>query len=399
MRNRDSIALPRSARQKILIVTTTPETLATILRFQPRYLSSHFHVSLASSPGEMAAIVAEQEKVVFYNVPMKRGIAPLHDLVSIVRMIQLIARIRPDLVHSYTPKAGLVAMLASLLCRVPVRIHTFTGLIFPSRTGFSHWLLRASDALVCACATVVIPEGRGVKRELIEYKVTKKNLELIGNGNIAGVDIARFTPGLADVENEAREIRSINHIPADAFVFCYVGRLHAEKGIAELAVAFDGLHKSAHLILLGGADATSPPPQKIIDFLVNHPRVHLLGFNSDVRPALACSDVLVLPSYREGFPNVLLEGGAMQKGAIATNVNGSNEIIVHGYNGWLVDSKCSKSLHERMSQVLTLSREELAEIGINARKRVTELFRREDYLERLLAFYCRQLSLNSRGRK
>lgn len=377
---------------KIMIVTTVPETLATILRHQPHFLRSHFDVALVCSPGEMAHAVADRENVDVHEVPMTRGISPWRDLASIARMIWLIARIRPDLVHSYTPKAGLVAMLASFICGVPVRVHTFTGLIFPSRNGFSNRLLRATDALVCACATVVVPEGLGVKHDLMKYKVTKKRLDLIGNGNIAGVDTEWFSPGVLAVEEAASLIRLANKIPDDAFIFCYIGRLHAEKGMEELAVAFDGLHEKAHLIMLGDVDLTFPPSEECIDRLDNHPRVHRLGFHSDVRSAIACSDVLVLPSYREGFPNVLLEAGAMQMGAIATNVNGSNEIIVDGSNGWLVESRSSDALQECMAQVMSMPAERLREVGVNARKRVVELFDRGEYLLRLTDFYNNQLN-------
>jgi len=179
-------------KKKILIVTTSAMTLATILKGQPSYLNQSFSVSVAASGDKYFNELQLNEKVETYCVPMKRGINPLFDLVSLFFMIRVILKKKPQLIHSYTPKAGLISMLGGLLCRVPVRIHTFTGLIFPTQVGIKKKILRLVDAFICFCATVVVPEGQAVKRDLLVHKVTRKNLKIIGNGNISGVDINNF---------------------------------------------------------------------------------------------------------------------------------------------------------------------------------------------------------------
>ena len=174
---------------KLVIVTTVPETLSTILRGQPGWLSDRFDVVCVTSPGPQISQIREVEGVEVIEVPMNRGISPVKDLLSIFRMCRVLRSQKADIVHSYTPKAGLVAMLSAFFLRVPIRIHTFTGLVFPSTSGLKRRLLLFVDRLICISATRVVPEGLGVAYDLSANKVTGKPLQVIGHGNIAGVDV------------------------------------------------------------------------------------------------------------------------------------------------------------------------------------------------------------------
>ena len=145
--------------------------------------------SIFSSPLPELQRMGEREQVRTKGVPMQRNIAPLRDGVSLLRLIRVFRREKPDLVHSITPKAGLLSMMAARVARVPVRVHTFTGLISPSRKGLAHWLLKTTDKLTAACATHVIPEGEGVKNDLLRYRITNKPLRVLGYGNVRGVDL------------------------------------------------------------------------------------------------------------------------------------------------------------------------------------------------------------------
>lgn len=194
-------------KQKILIVTTVPITFRTILCDQPRFLATYFDIALATSNDEGWQEIVSREGVAVYPVAMSRGISPLFDLLSIWAMIRVIRKFRPDLIHSYTPKAGLVAMLSGWLCSVPVRIHTFTGLIFPSQSGIKQKVLRWVDSLICALATEVVPEGEGVKRDLQAFGVTGKSLDVIGYGNIAGVDTKFYSRDADEVAMNATTLR------------------------------------------------------------------------------------------------------------------------------------------------------------------------------------------------
>ncbi|WP_205736728.1 glycosyltransferase family 4 protein [Acidovorax cavernicola] len=379
---------------KILIVTTVPETMLTILKGQPEYLSRFFQIVLASGEEVGRNEVVAQEKLETCLVPMVRGIHPVRDAVSIFRMAALIFKVRPSLIHSYTPKAGLVSMLAGWICRTPRRVHTFTGLIFPTTRGFKRLLLIFVDRLICACATHIVPEGNGVKRDLEAFKITAKSLSVIGHGNIAGVDTEYFSPLKLDVSARGERLRRELKIPDSSRVFCFVGRLNKDKGIGELVSAFIKLPSDARLILVGALDKTAPVDNKTLGEIELHPRIHLLGFLKDIRPALFIADLLVLPSYREGFPNVVLQAGAMNLPVIATNINGCNEIVEPGFNGWLVPAKNPQALNLAMQESLSMSRFDLKKMGERARARVQDRFERSDHWGRMVHFYRSLLSFD-----
>lgn len=377
--------------KKILLVTTVPETISTILRGQPSFLKGEFSVSIATSPGVDVEEISQYEGVPVHLLPMCRGISPLRDAYSLIIMVLLLLRLRPDAVHSYTPKAGLIAMLASRLCFVPVRIHTFTGLIFPTQMGLKQKLLIIIDRLICACASRVVPEGEGVKKDLVNFSITKKPLELIGHGNIAGVDSECFSRLAQGVQEEAELLRESLSLPEDVFLFAFIGRLNKDKGISELAYAFSKMPNDSHLLIVGGLDHTAPVSPEIAHLLNTNTRVHLLGFIRDIRPALYLSNVLVLPSYREGFPNVLLQAGAMQLPVIATDISGCNEVVTPPVNGWLVPPRDVLALQQAMQEALKTSWEMLNEMGNFSRKRIKSRFEQREHWLRMIDFYKREL--------
>lgn len=378
-------------RKKIFIVTTVPETFTSILKGQPRSLNEHYNVEIVTSPDEGARAIDEGVKV--HRVPMVRGINVFRDMISVMKMVALLYKESPFAVHSYTPKAGLVSMLAAWICRVPVRVHTFTGLIFPTQTGFKKALLIGIDRLICACATRIVPEGEGVKNDLIKAGITKKALSVIGHGNVAGVDVSYFDPDLLEVKQTSVSLFEQLNIPANSFVFCFVGRLNKDKGLKELVISFSQMPDSTHLVIVGDTDTSAPVDTASMMLLESNCRVHMLGFQGDIRPALSCADVLVLPSYREGFPNVVLQAGAMKLPALVTDISGCNEIIQPDINGWLVPPRQHHDLTAAMLRIMTLPPETRVQMGVNARKRVTSRFDRKDHLARMVQFYKEALDV------
>lgn len=372
--------------KRLLIVTTVPETLVTILKDQPRFLSRHYDVVLATSFGcELAELATENVPV--YVVPMRRGISPVLDLISVFRMCVLMLKLQPDIVHSYTPKAGLVCMLAACVCRVPFRVHTFTGLIWPTANGWRQRLLKAIDRVLCACATHIIPEGCGVLRDLKTGQITSKPLCVIGHGNIAGVNIEYFSTKAKGLDVRCKQLRQHFGIDDGHFVFVFVGRLNCDKGIDELLAAFVKLPEHSRLLIVGGLDESAPISGQALHVLETHPRVHWMGFQQDIRPSLVAADVLVLPSYREGFPNVLLQAGAMELAVIATDISGCNEVVTPHLNGWLVPVKNSAALAISMRYALLTPPSILIDMGRAARQRVVERFERTSHWNRMLTYY------------
>jgi glycosyltransferase involved in cell wall biosynthesis len=373
--------------KRIVLVTTVPLTLDYILAGQPEFLNKNFSVVLVSSDG--VNVSAHREDVPFYTVNMNRGISPIKDLVSIFLLIKVILQEKPDVIHSYTPKAGLVSAISAFLCRVPIRIHTFTGLIFPSLSGVKKVIVKAMDKLIVTLNTRIVPEGMGVWMQLVDAGFSDRKFEIIGNGNIAGVDLEYFSLSSLD-EKLCLGLEEILPIGAETR-FLFVGRLHQDKGIKELVNAFSELPGQPVLILAGGLDETQPPDAEVLNEIMCNPNIIELGHVNTVRECMAIADCLVLPSYREGFPNVVLQAGAMALPAIVTDISGCNEIITHQENGWLVKPRDVLSLKTAMKTFIEISDNELDSSKYIALKNIHQKFDRKIYHQELLSFYRRML--------
>ncbi|MDE5929673.1 MAG: glycosyltransferase family 4 protein [Muribaculaceae bacterium] len=341
-------------KTKIIRTSTIPLSLDVFCKDLLRELRQDegYEVVAVSSSGEELERVATREGVRVHAVPMQRHISPLKDLVSLWRLIKVFRREKPQMVHSITPKAGLLSMLAAWLTRVPVRVHTFTGLVFPTATGLTQKILILTDRLTCACATHIVPEGEGVKRDLASFRITRKPLRVLGHGNIRGIDLQRFDPSLPDVQSRAAEIRR-----PGVFTFIAIGRLVGDKGINELVGAFTRLNAeipATRLLLIGRYEQELDPirPETLAE-IDRNPAIEAVGQQGDVRPWLAASDCAVLASYREGFPNVVIEAGAMGLPQIVTDINGANEIIIEGRNGTIVPPRDSDALYHAMHRMVT----------------------------------------------
>ena len=341
-------------RKKVLRISAASMSLKYLLEGQLRFLNTYFQVKGVASPDELLDKVSHAEGIETIGVPIARKISMMDDLVSLWCLIRLFVKERPDIVHSMTPKAGLLSMVAAKIAGIPIRIHSFTGVIFPCRTGFMYHLLKNMDRITCACATTVLPEGEGVKRDLVVHRVTRKKLRVLGNGNINGIDTQFFSKALF-VEKKLDVFRDKYHIKKSDFVFVFIGRLVGDKGINELVSAFETVSKKdpeLKLILVGPREwHLDPLESTTVKAIKDHPDIIETGWQHDVRPFLAMADVFVFPSYREGFPNVVLQAGAMELPSIVTDVNGSNEIIIDGENGIIVPSKDSVALSEAMRRL------------------------------------------------
>ncbi|MRJ09477.1 glycosyltransferase family 1 protein [Ornithobacterium rhinotracheale] len=334
---------------KLFRTATVPVSLDILLRGQLKFLNQFYEVTAVSGKGKNLEAVHQREGVKTMQVEMQRQISPFKDLVSLIKMYQLLKKEKPTIVHSITPKAGLLSMVAGKLAGVPIRIHTFTGLIFPYRTGFLQKVLILMDKILCACATHIFPEGEGVKRDLQQYNITKKTLEIIANGNVNGIDTDYFSKEQISEEmlNTLREQYNIAH---DDFVFCFVGRLVKDKGIKELIDAFTELNNpKTKLILVGKEEPKLDPlPAETIQKMNENPNIIRTGFQADIRPFLALSHTFVFPSYREGFPNVVLQAQSMELPCIVTDISGSNEIIENNINGTIIPKQNTEELIKAM---------------------------------------------------
>ena len=331
---------------KLIRTSTIPASLENLLKGQLKMLSKYYNVLAVSSPGDDMETIEEREGVRTISIPMERRISLIKDFISLIRLIVLFAKERPDMVHSITPKAGLLSMLAAWITRVPVRMHTFTGLVFPTATGKMQKLLIAMDRLTCFCATHINPEGEGVKRDLVNYNITSRPLHIIANGNVNGIDLEYFDKTPEVVE------KACSYKKEGTFTFCFVGRMVRDKGINELVHSFLRLYQKderVRLLLVGPFEKELDPVlPEVEEHILHHPGICYMGYQNDVRPFLVASDALVFPSYREGFPNVVIQAGAMGLPAIVTDINGCNEIVLPDLNGVIIPSKDEQALYESM---------------------------------------------------
>ena len=375
--------------KKLIRSATVPSSLDVFCRGLLRELSEDYEVVALSSPGNELSVIARREGVRTIAVAMERHISPVNDLVSLCRLVRVLRRERPDIIHSMTPKAGLLCMIAAWIVRVPVRIHTFTGLVFPTSKGLKRRLLMLTDALTCACATHVVAEGQGVRNDLLRFGITGKNVRVLGFGNVRGIDLRNYdrTP---EVMQRAAEIRREMGAEDDSFVFIAVGRLVGDKGIRELVEAFSRLlkeHPDVHLLLVGDEEPLLDPlPAATKGIITTNTNIHAVGNQADVRPYYAAANALVHASYREGFPNVVIEAGAMQLPCIVTDINGSREIIINNQNGLIVPSHDADSLYAAMQRFAD-DTQLVGTLSSNVRRLVAERYEQGFVRQCLKDFY------------
>lgn len=374
---------------KIIRTSTVPTSLDTFCRGLLRELKEKegYEVVAVSSPGKELDDIRSREEIKTYAVKMERHISPLQDIKSLLGLIRVFRKEKPQLVHSITPKAGLLSMLAAWVCRVPVRLHTFTGLVFPTAKGIKQRILIFTDRLTCACATHVVPEGQGVRNDLVKYKITRKPLKVLGHGNIRGIDLTYYDR-TSEVMAQATKIRKEGFL-----TFIFIGRLVGDKGINELVSAFSALNNKypgTRLLLVGSQEQTLDPLRH--DTLIeieNNPAIEAVGRKDDVRPWLAASDVFVFPSYREGFPNVVIEAGAMGLPSIVTDINGSNEIVIDGENGIIIPPRQTNPLYKAMEFFIT-DAGFASRLSSNARELISSRFE-QGYVRQCLKDYYKEI--------
>lgn len=370
--------------KKIIRAVTVDQSLGFVEPLLDSLLRK-YEVQLLSSPGEKIVNLSNQYKIKRHCINIERHISLINDVKSLFRIIKVFRKEKPFMVHSMTPKAGMLCMLVAWITRVPRRVHTFTGLVWPTSTGVKRKILMATDWLTCACATHIIPEGKGVMNDLQSH-ITNKSMKVLGYGNVRGVDMVRFSRR-PEVEEMAKEIKK-----KGIFTFIFVGRIVGDKGINELVSAFAELHKkyeNTRLLLVGNFEDKLDPlnaetKEKINESLF----IEYLGpkGGDDLISYYSASDCFVFPSYREGFPNTVMEAGAMDLPSIVTDINGSREIIEDGVNGLIVPPKDKDALLSAMTKVL-YDRELLSFMKSNSRSMIESRFEQSFVQKCLLDFY------------
>jgi len=349
---RSLAALPPRANEPptILVGVTHPQTCLVLSARLRTLREAGFRVLLVSSPGDLLWKTAAREHVEPIAIPMRRAIAPLADLVSLFRLWRLLGFRRPDLVEFSTPKAGLLGSVAAKLRGVPRRVYMLRGLKLETSTGLKRQVLLWAERLTAACADVVLCNSASLRAEAIALRLAPASkLRLLGEGSTHGVDSQRFSPGSSQIRAQLR-------IPREAPVVGFVGRLTRDKGLPELVDAFRQILRSepaAHLLLVGWFDASEDAVDSHLRLLIqNHPRMHCTGLVRDTAPYYRAMDVLVLPTWREGFPNVVLEAAATAIPVVTTVCTGARDSVVPEVTGLLIPPGEPEAIREAVLKIL-----------------------------------------------
>ncbi|MDT0556644.1 glycosyltransferase family 4 protein [Patiriisocius hiemis] len=340
---------------KLVRITTVPLSLEKLLEGQLSFMSKHFEVLAVSSQEERLKKFGKENNVRTKYINLTRKITPFKDIIALFKMYSFLRKEKPLIVHTHTPKAGIVGMAAAFFARVPIRLHTVAGLPLMEEKGFKKKLLVFIEKLTYAFSTKVYPNSSGLYNFIIKYKFTRPNkLKIIGNGSSNGIDTKYFsTSHFSEVEIEKK--REELKIKKQDFVFIFVGRIVKDKGINELVNAFVTLNKTqenSKLLLIGPfEDDLDPLTNLTLHNIKTNENIITTGYKIDVRPYFAVSDALIFPSYREGLPNVVLQAGAMKLPSVVSDINGNNEIITNNKNGLIIPVKDSLILLEAMKKI------------------------------------------------
>ena len=430
--------------KKLIRITTVPISLEKLLEGQLGFMKTHYTVIAVSANASALQKVGQKEGVPVHHIALTREITLLKDLTALVRMYFFLKKEKPSIVHTHTPKAGTVGMLAAWLARVPVRLHTVAGLPLVEVAGAKRVLLNLVEKLTYACATNVYPNSKGLKEIILENNFTNpKKLKVLASGSSNGINTSYFNPQVITAAQKDN-LRTTLGITKNDFIFIFVGRLVGDKGINELVAAFSKLHNedlnedkdenknknldkdldkdqdenkdlnkdqdensklktvtlsavegqnsflSTHpssLLLVGPLEtALDPLLPETLTAIKNNKNIISVGWQQDVRPYLAMSHCLAFPSYREGFPNVVMQAGAMGLPSIVSNINGCNEIIEANKNGLIIPVKDEVALYQAMHQVIT-NKTQYQQLANNARPMITTRYEQQVVWNTILEEY------------
>ena len=367
-----------------------PISLEKLLEGQLTFMQQYYDVTAVSSDEKRLKNFGDQNNVATFYLELTRKITPLKDLRAVYNLYRFLQKEKPLIVHTHTPKAGIVGMLAAYFARVPLRLHTVAGLPLMEATGLKRRILNLVEKLTYRAATNVYPNSKGLLDFIISEKfTTSSKLKIIGDGSSNGIDTSYFDPVMY-TEKDNLDLRKLLDIPIHDFVFIFVGRLVKDKGINELVSAFLELLENSpgvSLLLVGPfEEELDPLLPETLQNIESSRKVFSQGYQKDVRPFFAMSNALIFPSYREGFPNVVMQAGAMALPSIVTDINGCNEIITDNKNGVIVPVKNENLLLQAMKEIVE-NQSLFSLLKSNARDTITANYERREIWSHLLREY------------
>lgn len=374
--------------EKLIRITTVPISIEKLLENQPKYFSKFFDITIVSSDKSELEKLGKKQGVKTFCLPLTRKITPFKDIIAIFKLYFFLKRENPKIVHSHTPKAGFVGMTASFFAGVPIRMHTVAGLPLMERKFIKKKVLIFVEKLTYLFATNVYSNSKKLMEFILSKKFcSKRKIKTLANGSSNGIDTKYFSDNISLISKN--KLLDTLKILKNDFVFCYVGRVVKDKGINELVSAFNELNlknKNCKLIIVGKIEnEINPVSKSTMGIIKKNKNILLTGFKNDVRPYLSIGNCFVFPSYREGFPNVLMQAGAMDLPCIATNINGCNEIIQDNINGFLIPPKNIDALVKSMQKIM--DKKLIIKLSKNSRLMVKEKYDQKYFWKKLLIEY------------
>lgn len=364
--------LPATEKLKIAKIATVPSFIDQQLSDQIGYLIQQgHHVTVITSNNHDWGRLNNIKKLNKISIKIYRRPTPLSDLITVIKLFLLFRQEQYDVVHSYTPKAGLLTAIAARIANVPLRLHTFTGQKWATKNGIVRFLLAKADRLIIKLNNQSYADSFTQRDFLIQENVAEPNeIRVLGSGSLAGVNLERFSRKRFN----AQEVRNQLDINSGDYVMTFVGRLTREKGVLELLDVFRMFmerHSRVHLILVGPIE-DSDVEDKIRN-LESTQNLHIIGPTPTPERYLSITDVLCLPSYREGFGTVVIEAAAMEVPTVGSDIPGLRDAVVDGETGILVESKNVPALYSALED-LFLNSEVRMQLGHNAHLRCRKEF-------------------------
>jgi len=384
----DATAPLRNKSRRLVYIVTAPTSANVLLRGQLRYFSeTGYDVDVICAPGDELRELESREAVTVWPVPIHREIAPLSDLVSVIRIRRVLRCLRPDIVNVGTPKAGLLGGIAAWSLRIPARVYILRGLRLETTTGVKRFILTVAERIACACAHTVICVSPSMSDSVLTHHlVSSDKTRVIGEGSSNGVDAGRISNSTAiEQAVELREKLGLDDSPVVGFV----GRMTRDKGMVDLIEAIGILQnklEAMKVLLVGDYESGDPLPQETRDSIDKDTNIVRTGFVNDIAPYYHIMDVLCLPTHREGFPNAPLEAACASVPTVTTDATGSRDAVIDGTTGLVVPVADPVALANAIHQLLTQPAK-AATMGRAARERVEKRFSPTTIWSGLAAIY------------